>query len=233
MLWSFKPSWSLLLLFLLSPTSEFWNSSLHTKEFDTPVPPGLPSGADADAALDPAGEVQTYSVEPACGKPVDLSNPPLSGPLRGDVGVRRQYFKNHVKVQVSTEAASPLSPPAAPPPPIPVGKKTKKAAPHSPAGRSRASHPSPSLGVSSEATARLEDYCVPQSKGRVSAGHSRATLNPLPSPDKLLQVMEEEQPAQEDSKAELGHFLWNLPTQERGRFARGGRDPTLSFSGPS
>lgn len=51
---------------------------------------------------------------PSCGKEA----------LR-DVGSRRQYFKNSVKVRVSTEAASPLSPPAAPPPPIPVGKKKK------------------------------------------------------------------------------------------------------------
>ncbi|XP_020671673.3 ras and Rab interactor 1 [Pogona vitticeps] len=208
---------------------EFWSSSLNTKELDIPTPLALPSGVDADSG--PAGDDRTHAAEPAGRTPTNLSNPPWSGPLRGDVGVRRQYFKNHVKVQVSTEAASPLSPPAAPPPPIPVGKKMKKNPRPSPTERSQPSNPSPWAGVSSQAAMKREDYRIPQTQERVSSGHPRATLNPPSSLDQPLQVMEEEQPELRDQTAELGHFRCSFPVQEN--LGHGGRDHGLSFSGPS
>ncbi|KAJ7307456.1 hypothetical protein JRQ81_009476 [Phrynocephalus forsythii] len=191
---------------------EFWNSSLNNaKEFDTPVPPALPSGVDAVFPLDLGVDAQAQPAESAGGEPTKAPKPSPSEPLPGDVGVRRQYFKNHIKVQVSTEAASPLSPPAAPPPPIPVGKKMmKKNPPQQPAERSQSSNPGPLPGVpSSLATMRLGDYCVPQSKERVPGGHSGATLSPLSSPDQVRQVMEEKLP---ETKRNLASALTPVPS---------------------
>ncbi|KAJ6654256.1 hypothetical protein lerEdw1_007353 [Lerista edwardsae] len=106
---------------------EFWNSALNSKVLYRPALPGGLPRADTDPPPDAPMAAQSRE-ELALEKPArtaDLPKPSCGRePLR-DVGARRQRFKNSVKVRVSTEAASPLSPPAAPPPPIPVGKKKK------------------------------------------------------------------------------------------------------------
>ncbi|XP_061462318.1 ras and Rab interactor 1 [Rhineura floridana] len=194
---------------------EFWNSSLNTKEFTRPTPPGPPSSMDTDPPLDPMRSTQSQNcAELVCGQPTgarDIPTLPLDGPPRRDVGARRQHFKN-VKIQVSTEAASPLSPPAAPPPPIPVGKKKKKnlpALPQSPvpSGGSQPSNCNP-FQDSSQATVRLETYCIPQRKEEETMAPPGV---PVPSSGQLLCVDEENQP----EVCFQGYFPRNIPAQER------------------
>ncbi|KAM6434835.1 ras and Rab interactor 1 isoform 1-T5 [Liasis olivaceus] len=107
---------------------EFWNSSLNAKG-----PTRLASWGSASPCPPPGAPQGPNRSQPDGGQPTracGLPTPSLDDPSLEDVSVRRQYFKSNVKVQVSTEAVSPLSPPAAPPPPIPVGKKQKL--PHPP-----------------------------------------------------------------------------------------------------
>ncbi|XP_063001930.1 ras and Rab interactor 1 [Elgaria multicarinata webbii] len=204
---------------------EFWNSSLNTKQFSRPPLP--PSGTDSDSLLHPVSDACVPSCAEASGrkpgKACDSPNPPSDG----DVGVRRRHFKNNIKVQVSTEAASPLSPPAAPPPPIPVGKK-KKHLPQSPVpdGGSPSSNgdPPPPLSL----TAKLETYRGPQSNDKEGVGHSGVSVTPLSSLGQLLRVMEEEQAEPYDQAAHSDHFPWNVPAQERGSLDNGIRDCTRS-----
>ncbi|XP_063173086.1 ras and Rab interactor 1 [Candoia aspera] len=112
---------------------EFWNSSLNAKGSTRLASSGSSFSMGTASPCPPPRAPQGLNISQvgrgqptqACGLPT----PPLEGPSLEDVSVRRQYFKSNVKVQVSTEAVSPLSPPAAPPPPIPVGKKKTKPAP--------------------------------------------------------------------------------------------------------
>ncbi|XP_070622676.1 ras and Rab interactor 1 [Erythrolamprus reginae] len=106
---------------------EFWNSSLNAKGSVPLASLGSPLGTDLDST-------STHPLRDTKGLPRPTQAPGLpttsaDDPSLEDVGARRQYFKSNIKVQVSTEAASPLSPPAAPPPPIPVFKKKKKTPP--------------------------------------------------------------------------------------------------------
>lgn len=124
----------------------------------------------------------------ACGKP----HKAFAGQLHKDVGDRRHYFKSSVKVRVSTEAASPLSPPAAPPPPIPIGKK--KNPPRPPGSQSPDCDPLPQ--VPPQPLVRSETYHVPRSKEQEPLGKfgSPFLLTPVLSSGQLLNVTEEEQP---------------------------------------
>ncbi|XP_077184689.1 ras and Rab interactor 1 [Paroedura picta] len=180
---------------------EFWSSSFNTREPAQPTPQVSPLRAGMDplplSPHNPEGEncKQLASAYPTS----DLS---FAGMPLGDVGARRQHFKSSIKVRVSTEAASPLSPPAAPPPPIPVWKK--KNPPNPPrfpvscgGNWSSSRHPSPP--ISSQATGRSEAYHVPFSNGgtreREATCHLETSFNiaPVSSSGQLLRVTEEEQ----------------------------------------
>ncbi|KAM3825145.1 ras and Rab interactor 1 isoform 1-T3 [Vipera latastei] len=115
---------------------EFWNSSLNAKGSTQLASLGSTSGTDALPPSHPLRDPQDPN-RPHMGgeQPTQAPGLPptcLDSPSLEDVSVRRQYYKSNIKVQVSTEAASPLSPPAAPPPPIPVGKKKRKTPLHPP-----------------------------------------------------------------------------------------------------
>ncbi|XP_042296183.1 ras and Rab interactor 1 isoform X2 [Sceloporus undulatus] len=112
---------------------EFWNSSLNAKDFSKPAPLVLPPMEDADSPLEPMADPNVWDpTEPASGRSGQtwgFAHLPSDGARHRDVDARRQHFKTNVKVQVSTEAASPLSPPAAPPPPHPRREENPKAVP--------------------------------------------------------------------------------------------------------
>ncbi|XP_060108139.1 ras and Rab interactor 1-like [Heteronotia binoei] len=179
---------------------EFWSSSFNTREPAQPAPLVSPLSVGTDHLLlclhNPEGEncKQLASADPTR----DLS---FTGMPLGDVGARRQHFKSSIKVQVSTEAASPLSPPAAPPPPIPVWKKNPPNVHQFPVSRggnwSSRCHPSPH--ISSQATVRPEAYHVPFSnrgtRQREDTRQFEASFNiaPISSLGQLLHVTEEEQ----------------------------------------
>ncbi|XP_026543351.1 ras and Rab interactor 1 [Notechis scutatus] len=103
---------------------EFWNSSLNAKEPTRLASLGSTSGTGAVSPSLPLRDPQgLHGPQMGGEQPSEAPGLPstsLDSPSLEDVSVRRQYFKSNIKVQVSTEAASPLSPPAAPPPPIPA-----------------------------------------------------------------------------------------------------------------
>ncbi|KAF7238528.1 Ras and Rab interactor 1 [Varanus komodoensis] len=214
---------------------EFWNSSLNTKE--SAGPPVTPSRMATDPLPHPVRDPRPHSSsEEAGGRPTPtpgVPGPPPEGTTRGDMGIRRQHFKNNIKVQVSTEAVSPLSPPAAPPPPIPVGKKKQtEYLPQSPVsvGRGQSSEESPVRDVSLPGAAGLESCREPRSADTEPVGHSEAPETPLSTLGQLLRVLEEEQPR---VYAHSGHFLWDIQAQEGGDVDGGIRDCGLSSFHPS
>ncbi|XP_053134074.1 ras and Rab interactor 1 [Hemicordylus capensis] len=224
---------------------EFWSSSLNAKGLSRPSPPVPVSHADPDPRRDARADPQGPSGEElARGKPTracGFANPSPAGLSPRDVGVRRQHFKNSVKVRVSTEAASPLSPPAAPPPPIPVGKKKPLSrAPQFPAlGRgSRAADSKPPPQVSTQATARLDTYCVPSSsnqgaKEKEAVGQRGAPFIPISCSAQLLQVTEEEQPEGRGKEGDPDDPPWGTPAREWGALGNGVRGGRISPSEPS
>ncbi|KAL8184094.1 UNVERIFIED_CONTAM: hypothetical protein K2H54_006381 [Gekko kuhli] len=188
---------------------EFWSSSFNTREPAKPTPLVSPLSVGVDPLLlslhNPEG--QDCKQLPSADPTRDL---PFTGMPPGNVGARRQHFKSSIKVQVSTEAASPLSPPAAPPPPIPVWKK--KNPPRFPVscGGNWSSSCYPSPQVSSQASVKSEAYHVPFSNGgtreREAAHHFEASFNigPVSSSGRLLRVTEEEQTEPRNKGFDLG-----------------------------
>ncbi|XP_058016458.1 ras and Rab interactor 1 [Ahaetulla prasina] len=133
---------------------EFWNSTLNAKGSSNL---GSTSVRDAASPALPLSDPQgLHGPQMGGEQPTRAPGlPPASpdSPSLEDVSVRRQYFKNNIKVQVSTEAASPLSPPAAPPPPIPVGQKKKRKKQTPP-------HPSQPTATDGESQFSNSEYCT-------------------------------------------------------------------------
>ncbi|KAF6105953.1 Ras and Rab interactor 1 [Phyllostomus discolor] len=87
---------------------EFWSSSLNAR-----ARPGPPAGP-LPPRLKPRSPQE---LDQGTGAALCFFNPLFPG----DLGpTKREKFKRSFKVRVSTEASSPLSPPAVPPPPVPV-----------------------------------------------------------------------------------------------------------------
>ncbi|XP_069865694.1 ras and Rab interactor 1-like [Dipodomys merriami] len=87
---------------------EFWNSSLNTK---------TQQGSSAAPALPRLQARSPQELDQGTGAALCFFNPLFPG----DLGpTKREKFKRSLKVRVSTETSSPLSPPAVPPPPVPV-----------------------------------------------------------------------------------------------------------------
>lgn len=136
----------------------------------------------------------------------------FTGLSLGDVGARRQHFKSSIKVRVSTEAASPLSPPAAPPPPIPVWKKKNPPNPHRcpvSSGENWFSSCHPLPQVSSQAAVRSDAYHVPFSSGgtrerEATPQFASFSIAPVSSSGRLLRVTEEEQTELRNKNFNLG-----------------------------
>ena len=89
-------------------STEFWSSSLNAK-----AQPGPPEGP----LLPRLKPRSPQELDQGTGAALCFFNPLFPG----DLGpTKREKFKRSFKVRVSTEASSPLSPPAVPPPPVPV-----------------------------------------------------------------------------------------------------------------
>ncbi|XP_048217022.1 ras and Rab interactor 1 isoform X1 [Perognathus longimembris pacificus] len=87
---------------------EFWNSSLNTK---------TQPGSSAAPMLPRLKARSPQELDQGTGAALCFFNPLFPG----DLGpTKREQFKKSLKVRVSTETSSPLSPPAVPPPPVPV-----------------------------------------------------------------------------------------------------------------
>ncbi|KAM4845246.1 ras and Rab interactor 1 isoform 1-T1 [Thomomys bottae] len=87
---------------------EFWNSSLNTK---------TQQGSSAAPMLPRLKARSPQELDQGTGAALCFFNPLFPG----DLGpTKREKFKRSLKVRVSTETSSPLSPPAVPPPPVPV-----------------------------------------------------------------------------------------------------------------
>ncbi|XP_074861170.1 ras and Rab interactor 1 isoform X2 [Carettochelys insculpta] len=126
--WTVQPRTSQTCCTWWPPTArtKFWSSSLNAK--DPPEPPEPPCSGAAAARR---GAIPTRSPrELDCG----LGNGALGflNPLfqDRDSGCRRDDFKRSIKVRVSTETSSPLSPPPKPPPPIPASQAGTPPPPH-------------------------------------------------------------------------------------------------------
>ncbi|XP_054845507.1 ras and Rab interactor 1 [Eublepharis macularius] len=218
---------------------EFWSSSFNTREPAQPTPLGSPLSVGRDllqlSLLNRQGQ--------NCKEGDPTRDPSLTGVPHGNVGARRQHFKSSIKVQVSTEAASPLSPPAAPPPPIPVWKK--KNPPNPPrfpvsCGGSWSSSCHASHQVSSQTTVRSEAYHVPCSNGGTKEREAMQqfgasfSISPVSSSGRLLRVTEEEQLESHNKGYDLGqHPPRDIPTQERDTMGTGVPGSTFSSSEPS
>ncbi|XP_070806846.1 ras and Rab interactor 1 [Pituophis catenifer annectens] len=143
---------------------EFWNSSLNAKGSSTRLASlGCTSVTDAASPSFPLSDPQGLH-GPQMGGEQPTRAPGLpptspSGPSLEGGNVRRQYFKSNIKVQVSTEAASPLSPPAAPPPPIPVDQKKKKKEKQTPP------HPPQPAATDGKSQFSNGEYCTTGRKG--------------------------------------------------------------------
>ncbi|XP_012612939.1 ras and Rab interactor 1 [Microcebus murinus] len=87
---------------------EFWSSSLNTKAQQGP----------SEGPLLPRLKARSpQELDQGTGAALCFFNPLFPG----DLGpTKREKFKRSLKVRVSTETSSPLSPPAVPPPPVPV-----------------------------------------------------------------------------------------------------------------
>ncbi|XP_060614150.2 ras and Rab interactor 1 isoform X2 [Anolis sagrei] len=167
---------------------EFWSSSLNTKESNQ-------LALMDTTSLDPTRD----SIEPAYGKP-------LRPQRHGESVARRQQFKSNLKVQVSTEAASPLSPPAVPPPPVPIAARHPPQFPNRPPTSNKVSPPSQGL-------AKLETYRVPRRKEK-ETGETPGPDGCLLAPSGQLRRLTEE---------DQSHFPWDFPTQESAKLGRGVR----------
>uniref|UniRef100_A0A8C8VF39 Ras and Rab interactor 1 n=1 Tax=Pelusios castaneus TaxID=367368 RepID=A0A8C8VF39_9SAUR len=156
---------------------EFWSSSLNTKDLGviaTRSPRELDCGLGNGA--------------------LGFLNPLFQG---RDGGLRRDNFKRSIKVRVSTETSSPLSPPPKPPPPIPASQRGTPPTPRREAGQSS------SLSMSG--------YRVPHRAGEL--------LNPQPARGSLpsLQDLDSGSPSGSESEEGGGPRAPSPPARPRPR----------------
>ncbi|XP_073207743.1 ras and Rab interactor 1 isoform X3 [Lepidochelys kempii] len=175
---------------------EFWSSSLNAKDpLESPEPQLCEDAAPAAGQL---GAIPTRSPrELDCGLgngALGFLNPLFQG---RDGGSRRDDFKRSIKVRVSTETSSPLSPPPKPPPPIPASQTGT-----SPTLRQEPGQYSP-LSTSG--------YRVPQRAGE--------PLNPEPAGSSLpsLQELDSGSPSGSESEGGGGPRAPSPPAQRRPR----------------
>ncbi|XP_067400209.1 ras and Rab interactor 1 [Emydura macquarii macquarii] len=175
---------------------EFWSSSLNAKDpLESPQPSLREDAAPAAGQL---GAIATRSPrELDCGLgngALGFLNPLFQG---RDGGSRRDDFKRSIKVRVSTETSSPLSPPPKPPPPIPASQTGTPPTPRREAGLC--------------SLLSTSGYRVPQRAGLL--------LNPEPTRGSLpsLQELDSGSPSGSESEGGGGPRAPSPPAQHRPR----------------
>ncbi|XP_032626397.2 ras and Rab interactor 1-like [Chelonoidis abingdonii] len=175
---------------------EFWSSSLNAK--DPPELPEPPLCGDAAPAAGQLGAIPTRSPrELDCGLgngALGFLNPLFQG---RDGGLRRDDFKRSIKVRVSTETSSPLSPPPKPPPPIPSSQTGMPCTPRQEPGQN--------------SLLSMSGYRVPQ--------RAEEPLNPKPAGVSLpsLQELDSGSPSGSESEGGGGPRAPSPPAQRRPR----------------
>uniref|UniRef100_A0A8C0J7E8 Ras and Rab interactor 1 n=1 Tax=Chelonoidis abingdonii TaxID=106734 RepID=A0A8C0J7E8_CHEAB len=154
---------------------EFWSSSLNAKD-----PPELPDPRELDCGLGNGA--------------LGFLNPLFQG---RDGGLRRDDFKRSIKVRVSTETSSPLSPPPKPPPPIPSSQTGMPCTPRQEPGQN--------------SLLSMSGYRVPQ--------RAEEPLNPKPAGVSLpsLQELDSGSPSGSESEGGGGPRAPSPPAQRRPR----------------
>ncbi|XP_066575013.1 ras and Rab interactor 2 [Amia ocellicauda] len=186
---------------------EFWSSPLNFRGPRNGPPPPDPSPPTPEDCTTPQETpslfqefcpIRTRSpLELDCGagqgalcfiNPLFLQEQPSRGALH-----KRHQFKRSLKVRVSTETSSPLSPPAAPPPPPPLLDKGCRRK----AGGGRGVEPNPAVqDPGAWAPPEVSDYmhppCAPLKRGGVGALSPTTEEEDYQMPKALVQGREEE-----------------------------------------